>query len=115
MIIVLNAKGFEDSEVIKGFAETKIRFALARFGPKIRHIDVMLSDINGPKGGEDKRCRVKLSFDALSSIVIQETCDDIYEAITLNAARLKRTVSRHIDKDISSRRLKSDRYVATTD
>ena len=38
--------------------ERRLRFALARFGNRVERVVVFLKDLNGPKGGIDKVCRI---------------------------------------------------------
>ena len=33
----------------------RLRLALARFSERIRSVDVQIADVNGPRGGVDKR------------------------------------------------------------
>jgi putative sigma-54 modulation protein len=72
------------------------------FGRSKQYIDrvwVTLTDINGPRGGNDKECKVKLSLPGLPSVLVMSRKDSIPKAIAtaLNTASLtlKRKVKRH--------------------
>ena len=45
-------------------ARRRLLFALSRFDSKIEEVTLSIRDLNGPKGGIDKRCqlRIKLRF-----------------------------------------------------
>jgi ribosomal subunit interface protein len=64
-------------------------------------IDISLVDINGPKGGVDKECRVTVRLPGLSAMHVTETAETLHQAI--DAARdrmetaLKRTLERRRD------------------
>jgi hypothetical protein len=45
---------------LRALAETRVRFAMRRLTWLVPRAEISLSDINGPRGGVDKRCRVEL-------------------------------------------------------
>ena len=98
MMITIKSRGFSLTQGLKEFIEDRMRLIFTRYGQHVSRIDITLLDINGPKGGEDKRCKIRLKLDGMPSIIIQETDTDMYEAINNCGSRLKRTVSRKLDK-----------------
>lgn len=58
-------------------------------------LEIELSDVNGPKGGQDKRCRLSLYMPYARSITVTQQAPDIYEAFDLCTARFLRTVRRY--------------------
>jgi ribosome hibernation promoting factor len=56
---------------IRQFAERRISFALDHLR-SLRRIVISIDDVNGPKGGVDKHCRIVAEF-GFTSIVIEET------------------------------------------
>ena len=98
MKLLIQSKGFSVTEGLRNFVETNMRFVLTRYAGSLDHAQVTLLDINGPRGGEDKRCRVKVKMHGMAPIVIQETDSDMYEAIRSCCNRLKRTVDRHTNR-----------------
>ncbi len=71
------------------------RFALTRFQDRMHRISVRLSDVNGPKGGVDKRCLVRIKADGLPDIVVEDTETDLYVAVDRAVDRTRRTLERH--------------------
>ena len=57
-----------------------------------------LSDINGPRGGADKRCHLQVVLKGLPDVVIEDTEADLYVAIDRATDRAGRTVVRKIDR-----------------
>jgi hypothetical protein len=59
-----------DAIALRPIAERRVRLALRRLSWLAPRARIVLSDINGPGGGTDKRCRVELSTDSTGPIVI---------------------------------------------
>lgn len=60
MKIEIRARNIQQPQDYQHYIERKIASALSRFRGKISEVTVWLEDINGPKGGIDKRCQVRL-------------------------------------------------------
>jgi hypothetical protein len=50
--------------------EQRVRFALRRLGTEVQRARISLRDINGPRGGVDKQCRLTLKTDAYGTLVV---------------------------------------------
>ena len=70
-----------NSDAIDTHAQRRLAFALDRFASRIEQVRVRLGDLNGPRGGVDKRCAVECDLGRLGSVVIEEVDDDLYTAI----------------------------------
>ena len=85
-----------DNEVVdraaREFARQKLEVALARFAPRIRDVDVTLIDLNGPRGGVDKRCRVVVHFVRTGSVSAEVTDSAFEPAVHRAADRLVRRI-----------------------
>ena len=86
------------------FIEEKIKFALSRYGQRIRVIEISLKDINGPRGGVDKQCVIKMKINQFKTLVVDDISADGYEAITACTQKAKRRIERHFGRSRSQQR-----------
>jgi putative sigma-54 modulation protein len=104
MQIAIQAHGFSLTDALEKHVQDRLRFAFSRVSGRVRRVLVTLSDINGPRGGVDKRCLLEVRLDGLSSVVIQDIQTDLYTAIDRAAGRAARSVMRRLALKISKRR-----------
>jgi len=98
MNIQLQTQGFDLTDAISSHVQKQMNFNLVNFESHIVSVDVFLSDINGPKGGPDKKALVCVRLDSRSTVTIERTREDLYAAITLVSRQAKRTVRRTLNK-----------------
>ena len=114
MQINILARHFPLTSALRNHAERRLRFALACCDDHIQRVVMRLSDINGPRGGEDKRCSLQVRLAGLPDVVIEDTEADLYVAIDRAVDRAGRTVVRKIGRQQSllrhSRPLISDKH-----
>ena len=116
MQIEIQARGFTLTQALRSHVERRLHFALSTRYVSISRVRVRLSDVNGPRGGNDKRCHVQVTLPGQAPVVIEDTESDLYVAIDRASDRAGRTLTRRLarqrDKDrvlsLSSRRLASD-------
>lgn len=78
--------------------ERRLEFALGRFSPRIRRVAVILSDINGDRGGSDKHCRLRISLIPKGEVVVEDRHLSV-EAVVANAVeRAARSVARWLER-----------------
>lgn len=77
-------------------SERRLRFATDRFQPRIRELGIVLRDLNGPRGGRDKYCRVVAKLHHGGALSIEETRSSFIEALRRAARRLRMTLSRQL-------------------
>jgi ribosome-associated translation inhibitor RaiA len=65
-----------------------------RFDERVDAVIVRLTDVNGPRGGVDKRCRVLVRRTARPSFVVEAFSADAYEAISQAVARADERLDR---------------------
>jgi ribosomal subunit interface protein len=81
MRIEIHGKDIPVTEQLRCHIRRRLGFALERFAPRIRTIHVSIGDLNGPRGGVDKRCRVAIELIPPKTIVIEDRDSNIYVAI----------------------------------
>ena len=72
---------------LRTLAERRVRQALKRLAWLVPRVRVHLSDINGPRGGIDKRCQVELMTDSGQPIVVTSLARDWFSALQSALAR----------------------------
>jgi len=99
MELTLHSSRLSVSPATKAYLERRLSFALGRFADVISGIDVRLEDINGPRGGIDKRCRIRVMLSRISTPALAEVVDhEIRAAIDIAANRVGRSVARQLDR-----------------
>ncbi len=84
------------TEALRTAIEHRLSFALSRFADRISRVTVRLVDLNGPKGGRDKKCLVTATLIPPTSVFVEDTDMDLYVAIDRAMDRLGRTVGRRL-------------------
>ena len=95
MQIEIQARNFSLTRAMRMHIERRLGFALSACYRHINRILVRLSDINGPRGGNDKRCHLEVMLPG-QAVVVVDTEADLYVAINRAAARAGRTVMRQL-------------------
>ena len=111
MKIGIQCRGFSMTSAIAGRVRKRLDFFLGRGFKRLRRIEVTLSDLNGPRGGVDKRCLIKVSIDGSRPVVVEDIQADLYMAIDRAAGRTSRTVVRRMALDNSRRRAEAQRWL----
>jgi putative sigma-54 modulation protein len=80
----------------------RLFLAFARTKEAIQSVSIIISDVNGPKGGVDKLCRILIKSAHLPDIVITENQTSTSAAIDRCIARARQNLSRQIKKNKQS-------------
>ncbi len=78
----------------RALSEQRIRFALRRLAWRVPHAEVQLSDLNGPRGGLDKRCQIALRTDGAGTVVVTSVARHWRTALDQALARAARFLVR---------------------
>jgi ribosome-associated translation inhibitor RaiA len=79
---------------LRGLAERRLRFVLRRMAPLVPRAEVQLSDLNGPRGGMDKRCQLELKTDGAGTVIVSAVAQDWRAALNSALARAARLLMR---------------------
>lgn len=104
MQLDIQARGFTLTDGLRNHCERRLRFALGPASGKLRNVAVRLSDVNGPRGGVDKRCTIRAIVPGAPPVVIAQYETDIYIAIDRAADRIARSLSRRMQRVWQDRR-----------
>ena len=98
MTITIRAQHFELSQALQDFVLNKMESALTRFGDDVLSADVFFSDINGPKGGPDKRVVIRVQLRHRHQVTVESLHHDLYIAISKGSGKARRVVRRKLRK-----------------
>jgi hypothetical protein len=84
-------------EAARRSIEQRLRRVLAPFGPRIERASIRFEDLNGPRGGEDLRCAIKVVFSGSDSVIVEERGAGVLEVVRRVIPRVGRIVRRHVD------------------
>jgi len=71
---------------------------LGKFAPRIERLTVRFADVNGPRGGVDVACKIKVVMSGVPSVVVTELAGDPVEAFDRAGQRIERVVKRTIGR-----------------
>jgi hypothetical protein len=91
---------------LRDLTEQRVRFVLRRLGWMVPRAEVQFSDVNGPRGGIDKRCQVALQTDGAGPVVVTSVATDWRTALDLALARAARFLMRLWQRGHDARRLR---------
>ena len=75
MDIHIRIRGTDLTEAIRSHVARRLRFSLGRFASRLGRVTVRISEVNGPRGGVDKVCRISARLTHSGQVVVQETVD----------------------------------------
>ena len=101
MQLDLQSRPFTMTAALKHAVRTQLARLQARFGDWLHYARVRLEDVNGPRGGVDKRCRMVFGLPQMQPIVVQARSEDMYQAIHQASRRAEQA----LDRELNRRRL----------
>jgi ribosome-associated translation inhibitor RaiA len=96
--IEVRFRGLEASGALREHAVRRIHYQLSRFGQEVRGIVLRIGDINGPRGGLDKRCQITARGKRFSVLSLDELSGDPYSAVDSAVHRMARAVGRELER-----------------
>ncbi|HKT32518.1 MAG TPA: HPF/RaiA family ribosome-associated protein [Gammaproteobacteria bacterium] len=94
----IRTTGVEIDQADRDYIRRKLGRKLGKFGSDIERISVRIEDVNGPRGGHDKRCRIKIVLRGLPSIVVEQQHAALQAAIDGALSRIGRPVKRRLQR-----------------
>jgi ribosome-associated translation inhibitor RaiA len=104
MRLEIRRRGVEVTEELRDHLKERLRLALGRFARRMTSVRVYLRDVNGPRGGVDKTCRIVVELPPRGRVIVTGTDADIRAAITGTASRAGFAVKRHVKRRRARRR-----------
>jgi putative sigma-54 modulation protein len=98
MVLRIHGHHLEVSDALDTHITDRFNSALDQLDHVVQEVTVRLEDVNGPKGGVDKRCHATVHLRNGTTVVLDEKHEDIYAAVSMVADRMKNVVARKLDK-----------------
>ncbi len=84
--------------------EQRIRQKLRRFERRLTHVEVHVSDVNGTKGGNDKRVSLEVRANGHDPLAVHADAERIEDAVTVAADKAVRALDHALGRLEDSRR-----------
>jgi len=98
MRLHIRCKNLRLTKEMREQTRSRLAFALARFGHRIKEVTTNLADLNGRKGGIDKQCHLVVRLRPKGNITIVQTATNVSAAIAQAADRAGQTVGRALKR-----------------
>jgi ribosome-associated translation inhibitor RaiA len=95
---MIRGLGMRVTDELRSQISRKLEFALDRFAGRVGEVVVALTDLNGPRGGADLRCRIVADLVHGGRLVVEHVDRDPIVALGRAADRMSRAVSRHLER-----------------
>lgn len=104
MRVDIQAKGFKLTQGLMQHTQHRLACDLNWARDHVSSVTVRLSDINGPRGGEDMRALVQVAIPGAQAVVVEDVKSDLYLAIDRAMERAGRAVARRVTRGRDLRR-----------
>jgi ribosome-associated translation inhibitor RaiA len=93
LAVRLRMRWLDFSPALHFYATRRIETALRRFADRVRSVEAVIADANGPRRGpDDKICEIELFLHPTGSIKVSDAADDPYLAVDRATRRLRALV-----------------------
>lgn len=94
----IRASGVPMDDETEARVRRKLGLRLGKFARLIERVALRFTDVNGPKGGVDKTCRIQVVLSGLPTVVVEERSKDIISALDAAGHVAERATKRAIEK-----------------
>ena len=88
-----------DGAKLRDLSVERVRFALRRLSALVPRAKVQFSDVNGPRGGVDKRCQLELKTQAAGTVVIASLARNWRTALDRSLRRATQVLTRSLQRN----------------
>ncbi len=82
----------------RDYIRRKLGTKLGKYEHSIERISVRMGDVNGPRGGIDQLCRIKVVLRGLPSVVFESRDASLYAAVDVALSGVERAVRRALQR-----------------
>lgn len=94
----IRSVGVPLDEADRAYIRRKLGRKLGKFVDAVERMSVRIEDVNGPRGGRDKRCRIKITLRGMASVVVEAQHATLQAAIDGALDRAGHTVTRQLQR-----------------
>jgi putative sigma-54 modulation protein len=98
MELEIRAQNLHVDDATESLVRQRMDFALKQFDSWINRVQVHLEDVNGPRGGIDKQCRILVGIKGGKTIKVQDLDANLIAAVNRAADRVGHVVGREVDR-----------------
>lgn len=98
MRVEIHVSKFTLTDSLRNYIEKRVGFAFSKVQNQLRKVSVRLSDINGPRGGADKSCRIQIPLTGMQDLVIENVERDLYLAIDRAIERASHSCKKRLSR-----------------
>lgn len=96
--IYIRATAGELSRDDRQYIRRKLAARLGKFARSVERVSVRMEDVNGPRGGVDQSCRIKVVLRGLPSVVFESRDAALKAAIDKALSGVERAVRRAVQR-----------------
>jgi ribosome-associated translation inhibitor RaiA len=94
MRVQIRGRGLEMTDALRNLTLSLLQVALDRVRDRIEGIEASVVDLNGPRGGIDKRCQLRAHLVQGGEVIARATDADSYAAVVRAVHRLRDRITR---------------------
>jgi ribosome-associated translation inhibitor RaiA len=94
----IRSLGVEIDDDDRSYIHRKLGMKLGKFASSVERVSVRMDDANGPRGGIDQICRIKVVLSGLPSVVVETRDASVEAAIDGALAGVERAVRRTLKR-----------------
>ncbi len=94
----IRAAGVTLDAADRDYLRRKLGRKLGKFARSIERTSVRIEDVNGPRGGIDKSCRIKVVLSGLPSVVVEERHESLQAAMDGALRRIEYAVRQRVER-----------------
>jgi hypothetical protein len=98
MSVYIRQEGVEVDRSAPAHIRRKLRAKLANFAACVERASVRIADLNGPRGGIDRVCRIKVVLRGLPSLVFEQRGATLEAVVNGALTGMERAVRRSVQR-----------------
>jgi ribosome-associated translation inhibitor RaiA len=96
--VYIRATKAELGSVERAYIRGKLGIKLGKYVSSVERVSVRIDDVNGPRGGVDQLCRIKVVLRGPPSVVLESRDASVNAAVDAALSGVKRAVRRTLER-----------------